>query len=1111
MSVPDLRQRQQALDPEHSFIVQAPAGSGKTELLTQRMLVLLARVQNPEEVVAVTFTRKAAAEMRHRVADALRTAGGPQPEAAHEVQTWTLARAVLKRDAELDWGLSEDAARLRVMTYDALCGHLTRQSPVLSGLSPGSRVSDDASVLYQQAALRTLALAEQDDERGDAVLNTLRHFDGNAGRLLQQLQLMLGRRDQWLGLFADGRPPAREQMEALLQQLRRKALQQVNDGFGQAQLQSALQLAAYSCEQLQRCYPEAGHRPWCGASADQLRNDVDAWPQLLELLLTQKGEWRSARGISKKQGFPTAKDGPPEAAERKQLLVELLAELQHQAGLDQQLHSLRELPAAQFSEAQWQALAALIETLRTAAAQLKLVCSQRGELDFIEVAASACEALGSPQAPSDLALKLDYRIQHLLLDEFQDTSLQQYELIQRLTAGWSSGDGRSLFAVGDPMQSIYRFRQADVGLFLRAWDQGIGGVAMQPLRLQSNFRSVPALVEWVNRAFVHAFPAHDDPTAGAARFAPAAAVRAAQSGAEVYCHPYPADAAVQEAETAVAVVRRALAEGAKSIAILGRARSHLGAIGAALAQAGIAYQAVELDSMAQRPEVRDLRALSGALAHPADRLNWFSVLRAPWAGLLLDDLHAIAASIGAQGSVAEFLAAADYQTLSAEGRSICARVAQLLLPAIHARGRQPFAQLIEATWLRLGGASVAGIAQPSVEAYFALLDEHCTAGDLVDFAALDQALARQKISAAADANCRVQLLTMHKSKGLQFDVVLLPGLHHGNPRRDQPPVIFCQVAADAQADPQLLLAPIHPSGREKDSIYDYAYRLDGEREALERSRLLYVAATRARNALHLFGAIEQHEDGSNKAPTAGSLLSLIWPAVEGDFALGSQTSAVQDIAAESRMLRRLPPDWQAPQWPGQQSAAVADSPVHRGAPQPALYDPQRISAQRLGSVFHRFAQAAAEQPERLQRTHLAAQLEGALQAEGLQGEILAAASQRLLRAVNTLLDSDRGQWILAEHQAAACEVELGSMIDGVAAQRIVDRSFIDEQGRRWIIDYKTSDTDGDVAAFVDAQQAQYREQLDGYARIYAQLESRPIRCGLYFPMLDAWREWAPSE
>src|SRR5204863_2941084 len=93
-TVPDLRQRERAIDPAASFIVQAPAGSGKTELLIQRFLALLARVERPEEIAAITFTIKAAAEMRGRIFEALRGARqGERPQSAHEARTWDLARA----------------------------------------------------------------------------------------------------------------------------------------------------------------------------------------------------------------------------------------------------------------------------------------------------------------------------------------------------------------------------------------------------------------------------------------------------------------------------------------------------------------------------------------------------------------------------------------------------------------------------------------------------------------------------------------------------------------------------------------------------------------------------------------------------------------------------------------------------------------------------------------------------------------------------------------------------------------------------------------------------------------------------------------------------------
>ena len=111
--VADFEGRKEALDPQRSFIVQAPAGSGKTELLIQRFLALLARVDRPEEIAAITFTIKAAGEMRHRIVEALRRARDEAPPAGvHEVRTWQLARAALERNDALGWKLEESAERL---------------------------------------------------------------------------------------------------------------------------------------------------------------------------------------------------------------------------------------------------------------------------------------------------------------------------------------------------------------------------------------------------------------------------------------------------------------------------------------------------------------------------------------------------------------------------------------------------------------------------------------------------------------------------------------------------------------------------------------------------------------------------------------------------------------------------------------------------------------------------------------------------------------------------------------------------------------------------------------------------------------------------------------
>ena len=195
-----------------------------------------------------------------------------------------------------------------------------------------------------------------------------------------------------------------------------------------------------------------------------------------------------------------------------------LEDLRYVPGAAASLSAVAKLPPPQFDAADSAALQALSVTLQRAASELQLLFAERGEVDYPYVAAAALSALRDCSGPSDLALRLDSRIRHILVDEFQDTSLDQFELLQQLTADWQSGDGRSLFLVGDPMQSIYQFRNSDVGLFLQARAAGIGELRLDALALTRNFRSDPRIVEFVNRCFTEIFPAGDDIAAGQVKF-----------------------------------------------------------------------------------------------------------------------------------------------------------------------------------------------------------------------------------------------------------------------------------------------------------------------------------------------------------------------------------------------------------------------------------------------------------------------------------------------------------------------------------------------------------------------------------------------------------------
>src|ERR671914_1413209 len=170
--IADASARRHTLDPGASFIVQAPAGSGKTELLIQRYLTLLARVEQPEEIIAITFTRKAAAEMRARVLAALaQVRNGSRPPQAHTQLSWELAQAVLAQAQERQWRLEAHPARLRIQTIDALCASLTRQMPVLSRFGAQPELIEDAGTHYREAAKRTL------HELSPPVVTLLSHLD----------------------------------------------------------------------------------------------------------------------------------------------------------------------------------------------------------------------------------------------------------------------------------------------------------------------------------------------------------------------------------------------------------------------------------------------------------------------------------------------------------------------------------------------------------------------------------------------------------------------------------------------------------------------------------------------------------------------------------------------------------------------------------------------------------------------------------------------------------------------------------------------------------------------------------------------------------------------
>jgi ATP-dependent helicase/nuclease subunit A len=1106
--ISDYFTRQEALNPEHSYIVQAPAGSGKTELLTQRFLKLLTCVDDPESIVALTFTQKAAAEMRERILSAIEKVANNERNAQPE--TDKLAQQVLAHDKKRNWQLLQSPHRLRVQTIDSLCFELVAKMPILSQGIPYASIAEDPTPYYQEAAERTLAEGIADSVYQKSIKILLLHLGNHYARCLDLLADMLSWREQWLSpiVYAQSlsSPTLKKTLEAALKHLQEDAITHLENLFSKEIKQELFKLCEYSANNL------VGAKNLSPADLDEIEKcfsstETKFWQQVTTLLLTQDNTWRSR--VDKNIGFP-----PPSEAlnseekmcfknmkQRLETLLSTWRENLHQSeSYRLALENYRRLPPITYSENQWEILEALLTLLPLLAAQLNLVFMESGKTDFSEIAEQASWALGKLDEPSDLALHCDYSIQHLLIDEFQDTSFKQFRLLEKLTYGWQPGDGRTLFIVGDPMQSIYRFREADVGLFLKARESGIGSVTLNSLTLTRNFRSTPELINWINNCFKTIFPSQDEYHLGAVKHHSSEAGKTSYSHEgkiQFYTHETPENQGKSIAEAIKNIPSN------ESIALLVRSRSQLKAILPYLQQANIAFQGVDIDALSTRSSIQDLCSLTQALLQPSNQLAWYAVLRAPWCGLKLADLWALTQNT----------------ELSEDGKIRFDHVQSIILHARQERQKTSLSLWVETTWRTLGGHLYTdATAQNDVETFWNLLDSYTH-----EYSNLTQDLLEKvnKLYSNTARESHVHVMTIHKSKGLEFDHVFLPHLE-SLPTRKDTPLLQHMENRTRKGKNDLLLAVMKSIEASQDPLYQYLQHIHDKKEIFERQRLLYVALTRARTQLHLFAVC------STNAPSKNSFLHGLAPHLPEAI-----TTEIDDemIAAKNKapMLRRFSSDYFEFNKMEQPTIGAKNlSPVDRDilidgrkifrpyTDRSELSDLMKI----IGTFIHEQIQYCAEHqlssPAGLYIPFWKNRLiELGIYTAADQEKALAYAHQ----AINNLYKDPRGQWILnPAHQEAYNEYALNYLdtLDNITLRTaIIDRTFLDvTDNTRWIIDYKISQDifpTGELS--VEFAPLQYREQLEQYAEILGNFlkenerETVPIHLGLYYPMTKTWIAW----
>ena len=1199
-AVPDQSQRESALDPARSVLVQAPAGSGKTDLLTRRFLRLLAEVESPSQIVAITFTKAAAAEMHHRILAELESAASDEvlPAGTGEFSMGFLARRALARSRALGWNLTDLSAQLRISTIDSFCRELALQQPLLSGLGGGLDIHAHPRDLYRRAARCTL---EQIDGAAPALQSAicalLSWRDNNWQEIEDELVEMLSRRDRWMHGFVLEREPdwdaLRTRLERPFGNAARQSLHAVSGLLDQAPNARAelLALARFACEQtggaLYRELAEQADFPVAPfTSPEALEEARQAYACAGALVLTKDGFRQRA---DKRHGFPADRDS------EKRRLLRLIAAMQAVPGLESALAAVAALPPARYTDEDWQIVRACFTLLRAAAGQLKVVFAEAGAVDFIEIAQIAEGILRDQDGlPTDAALATADGIRHLLVDEFQDTSRRQHQLLSGLIAAWPQREGRTCFVVGDPMQSIYFFRDADTELFARTRDYGLNladgdePLCFDHVPLAANFRTAPPLVKELNDAFAQVFAANDG--SGIA-FSPAQPARETPPVLAPRFHLHlnfipqsrrnhsNGDAETAEIEAArtgqteeiVALLRSHLAgaeeararEGKYRIAVLGRTRNALAPIAQALRQAGIPFRAVDLENLRDRPEVLDALALARALLNPHDRLAWLGVLRAPWCGLSLADLHALVSSDAPAllaRPVPELLAERRH-LLSEDGRLAVARVMSAAASAPVLRLAHPTASLgtwLQQVWIGLGGAQcVDATARANLDLLWNSLDQLPNREQDLLGPALDAALGKltAQPNPEASTDCGVQLMTIHKSKGLEFEVVIVPELQ-ARERASRSDMLAWLERGLAKPDEtgevtEFLIAPFQPKGAERGKAKEWVDSVYRERERQEMRRILYVAATRAREELHWFArpTCKAEKDGSLAlVEPSGTLLATAWPALQSEIqsrfnawaaaratpqsepatiaalaASGESSVLVMPSPDAPTVLRRLPPDYRVPE-PASRDAADAGTIIDSASPLLYARHEGGLLSRALGNAVHAFLENLAHLRARMDwnaactalprfQPRAAAELRALGLGPNQAGDIAARAMRYALDAAA----DPAGAWILSPHPQAASEVSWAGIVDGELRSVRVDRIFqagatpqSDGESCWWLVDYKTAHPEGLASgAELPALRTLFAPQLETYARVLRNLHGsgRPIRAALYYPLMRALDWW----
>lgn len=996
----------------NSFIVQAPAGSGKTELLTQRFLKLLSITNTPSEILAVTFTNKAASEMKNRIIGYLKKTHIPKNDLTKELVD-DVINGLKLRNSSLDELISE----FNILTIDSLNQKIVNSMPLLSQFGFEFKIESDISPFINDI-IKDVIYREQFSENVHALLEILNIEYKALENYLAELMI---NREFWIYDFFN---TAEEKViNDYLNDEKNNAIIKIKDLLN---ITIGIDISIHEFSNL----------------IDEIYTKQKTIRKKIDLSNIDSKNLEGIEKLIKDNLLPTY-----DVIEKEHILFKI------------------------YQEDNLKLIKVLTPLLKTLCAELKVYFLDHKKIDFSEISQQALFALYHDNKHTDISHYLSIKYSHLLIDEFQDINNNQLKLFTHLIHNWDAEN--TIFCVGDPMQSIYRFRKSEVSIFLNTIQHGIGNFKLNHIILSINNRSKPQLIDWFNKVFSKIFEKETDLDKGEISYQ-ACTPREKSTTGEINLIPYFSDKEMSDIYAeAELVAQQILQSPHKSIAIIARSRTQLKPIVTYIKKHysnKINITAIELEALGNHQCIQDILSLTLALNNFCDRIHWISLLQSPLCGLTIKDLAILFKDN--KDNPWSIINSPIQNKISTDGQARLKVFISILKKYLNKIYIDEWHFIIKESWFELKGAET--LYKKSdyglIEEYLKLIRKF--ESNIINDELLLHEIDNKMISNISTENKTVNFLTIHKSKGLEFEHVIIPSLDKSTRTSSSPLINF-----DYSTKQNKTIFSIKNNHDNTLSLHDYHNLKNRIKDTNELKRLFYVAATRSISQLDLIAYIEPDAPKIKK----NTFLELL----QKEFS-GKKSKYIKSKSINFDYRSFKPVHYQIPI---EHIIAVPETKNHNNNNFYESHLKNDESPEILIGIFvHKYLEIIHQftNPDIdifIEKIIYQQNLPEFFDTDYLKAEVKF--------CIDNLNNTNAGTFIKQMYDDDHSEYKVSHYLEGDLWSHRIDRTFL-KNNERWIIDYKYHKNDNDD---LNKTALKYEHQLNLYAKFF---NEKKIKKAVYF-------------